>query len=280
MRTYKLILFLSLLIYSCNIVSQDDNDWFPSTITNLEDKITKTEKNIRYFVDPQMSIIERNNLIEMTTEYVRQNLMLIKESNFRDSVYIVLVRDKDEMIKYAGGRISGIAMLKDCYIPENMVCCIPKVLKHELMHILVRLKWNSLIKNEVNHPDWLTEGLAVYADPEAENFAGLTLEEMYAYFYQNKKLLALDLLTEFPSVISSDPTQIKIAYSQSGYIVQFLVERYGVQKLKELWIGDSDFEGIYGICLEDMIKKINKELNQKYINPIKFDWEEFSKSYD
>ena len=263
MKKYKLVLFLSLLIYSCNVVSQDDNDWSQSTITNLEDKITKTEGTIRYFVDPKMSIIERNNLIEMAAEYMKQNLMLIEESYLRDSVYIVLVRDKDEMIKYAGGRISGISMLKDYYVPENMICCIPKVLKHELMHILVLLKWDPLIKKDVKHPDWLTEGLAVYADPKAEDLADLTLEEKYVYFYQNNKLLKLDLLTKFPS-ISDDPTQIKIAYIQSGYIVQSLVERYGIQKLKELWIGNSDFEGIYGICLEDMIQKIDEEVDQKF----------------
>jgi len=262
MKKYNLILFL-FLIYNYSVVSQN-NDWSPSTFTHFEDKITRAEGNIRYFINPQMSTSEGDSLIETTKKYIEHNLELIGESDFKDSIYIVLVHSKDEIIKYAGGRMSGITILKDYYVPENMICCIPKVLKHELMHILVLLKWNPLIKNYIGHPEWLMEGLAVYADPEAEDFPELTLEEKYAYFYKNDKLLTLDLLIEFPNVISGDPIQIKTAYIQSGYIVQFLIERYGIQKLKELWFNSSDFEGIYGINLECMIQKINKELDQKY----------------
>ncbi|GAB6007631.1 peptidase MA family metallohydrolase [Dysgonomonas reticulitermitis] len=264
MKTYKLVLFLSLLMCSYNVISQN-NDWSPSTITQLGAKITKVNGSITYFIDPQSSASERKSIIETTKKYIEHNLELIGESDFKDSVYIVLARDKDEMIKYAGGRISGISMLKDQYVPQNMICCIPKVLKHELMHMIVSLKWNPLIKNYIGHPDWLAEGLAVYADPEAEDLKGFTLEEIYTKFYQSNKLLP-DLLTKFPSVTSSE---IKIAYIQSGYIVQFLIERYGVQKFKELWFENSDFERIYGIDLECMVQKINNELDQRYCSSIK-----------
>lgn len=262
MKKYKLVLFLSLLIYSYNLTSQN-KDWSHSTFAHLEDKITKVDGNIRYFINSGISATEGDSIIEITKKHIEHNLKLIGESDFKDSVYIVLVRSRDEMIKYAGGRISGISMLKDKYVPQNMICCISKVLKHELMHIIVSLKWNPLIKNYIGHPDWLSEGLAVYADPEAEALNGLTLKEVYASFHQNNKLLKSDLLIKFPSITS---TEIEIAYIQSGYIVQFLIERYGIQKFKELWFGSYDFEKIYGINMECMIQKINKELCQKYSN--------------
>lgn len=261
MKKIELILFLSfLLLYSYNVDSQN-KDWSLSTVTHLEDKITKTDGSIRYFIDPKSSTTARDSIIEITKGYIEHNLKLIGESDLNDSIYIVLVCNKDDMIKYAGGRISGISILKDEYVPQNMICCIPKVLKHELMHMIISLKWNPLIKNYIGHPDWLAEGSAVYADPEAEGLNDGTLEEAYANFYQNNRLLELDSLTKFPSIKSKE---IEIAYIQSGYIVQYLIERYGIQKFRELWLGINDFEKIYGMSMKCMIKKINKELDKKY----------------
>lgn len=261
----KSILVLFLLIYTYNVISQN-NDWSLSSISHLEGKRTKVDDNIRYFIDSEMNDSEGDSIIEITKKYIKHNAELITESNFKDSVYVVLVQSKDEMLEYVdvGDPISGICMPKDPYVPHNLVICIPKVLKHELMHMLVALNWNPLIEDYTQRPTWLSEGLAVYANPEAEDLNGLTLKEVYASYYQDNKLLDIDLLTYFPSITSPE---INLAYIQSGYIVQYLIERYGIQKFKKSWIDGFDFKGIYGISLEEMILKINEDLYQKPIAP-------------
>ena len=267
MRKYILILSLILIISGCKFGSKDDG-W--SLSTEVENKITKKEGTITYFVDPQMSIDDRNDIIKKTTEYIKQNLTIIGESDdFNDPLYVVIARDRAEM-----GGIAGLGGAKNRHpeLPENLVQCIPRVLKHELMHVMSQLRWGH---RDIGHPQWLEEGLAVYAGPEAEPLPELTLEEKYAYFYKIEKLLTTDLLIIFPSV--EDRVSRSIPYIQSGYIVQFLIERYGIQKLKEFWVENSDFEKIYGMSFNDLIMEINKEISQKYSDPVELDWEKYCK---
>jgi hypothetical protein len=264
---------LYLFLYFCAIAwcaFPQNNGWTPSTYAHLENKMTKADGNIRYFVNPKLNIAERDSLIELTAKYIRLNLALIEESSFNDSVYIVFAGNKDEMIKYVGTPISGVTLLKDDYVPENMIYCIPKVLKHELMHMLVLLKWKPTMGDSLKHPSWLEEGLAVYADPEAEDLGHKSIEGEYALLYQNKKLLPLRLLNEFPTITTDDTSQIRIAYIQSGYIVKFLIERYGIGKLKKLWVGNVDFNKIYGIDMDGVIKEMNKDIGQKYFSSPKY----------
>lgn len=259
--TFLLILFFTL--NGTSVIFSQDSDWIKSTFPNLENKMTKVDGNIRYFIDSYLSSIEMDSMTIVSQQYINQNLDLINESDFIDSLYIILVQNKDEMIKYTGHKISGIALLKDEFVPQNMVCCIPKVLKHELMHIITQLKWG--LNSDVRIPDWLTEGLAVYANPEAESCDKYTLEQKYIYFLQNEMLLSSDMLIQFPSILEVDTKVLDIAYNQAGYIVSFLIDKYGIDKLRMLWSkGMNDFDKIYECSFEDMISKIRDELKLKH----------------
>lgn len=176
MEKRKLYLFLCFCAIALCTFPQN-NDWTPSAHAHLENKITKTDGNVRYFVNSKLNIAERDSLVGMSAKYIRQNLALIDESGINDSVYIVFAENKDEITKFVGTPISGVTLLKDDYVPENMIFCIPKVLKHELMHMLVQLKWKPTTVNSVKHPSWLEEGLAVYADPEAEDLGTRVLRK-------------------------------------------------------------------------------------------------------
>ena len=69
-----------------------------------------------------------------------------------------------------------------------------------------------------------------------------------------------------------------IAYHQSAYIVQSLIEFQGIEKIKELWqAGFIDFEKIYGMPFSEMESKINTSIMDKYPTSIVIDWETFRK---
>ena len=276
--------------FNKDCIELDPNTWLPAysppsydvnqKVPMFDGMETKEVENLKFTVASTMTMLERDSLIAQTQKYIAQNLELIGEQFFNDSVHIVTFSDRNEMSRILDGFV-GAAMLKDdVVIMENIVYAVhsnkQSVLKHELMHIVALLKWgeNPYTLN------WLNEGLATLADLRAFDCDGHTLEERYVYFIQNDKLIDTEiLLTKFFGDAIDDVIGNKTAYNQSAYIVGYLIENYEIEKLKRLWQSTiSDFELIYNISFDDLILKINNELREKYPKPIKFNWESFSKN--
>lgn len=264
-------------------IDPQPDDWLPAynppslSRPEIDEMVTKDVDNIRFTLNSAISIEERNNIIVKTKEYIAQNLALINESEFDDYFELMLVRNRAEMAKYFGGSIGGQAVAKS-EDNENLIYCIYgdkySPLKHELMHIVTMCKWGY---NAGVQPEWLVEGMAVFANPEVYSCDGHTLEERYIYFLQTGKLLSSEALIKFPEW--KEVYENKLSYNQSAYIVSVLFKKYGVEKIKELWQnGMKDFERIYGMTFDKMIENINSELNKKYPNPIEFNWKVFKDS--
>lgn len=271
-----LLVLVSLLFFnSLNSVSQN-SDWIPSEYPQLESKMWKIDGKIKYFVDSTMDISTRNEIIHKTKEYIADNLKFINETSFDDSLYLIIIRDRNEMEKYVGGRFAGITYIKDEIIPVNHIYSIYKKgdnpLKHELMHLVSLNKWGKTTGAFVS---WLSEGLAMLADPSLDNCEDHTFEEKYVYFLQNNKLLsAKELIFSMHDFVMPE---LKIFYAQSACIVDYLLRHYGMDKVKQQWISRIErFEEIFGLSFDELIIKINNELNQKYPNAIEFDWEKFN----
>ena len=67
-----------------------------------------------------------------------------------------------------------------------------------------------------------------------------------------------------------------IAYHQSAYIVQYLIETYGVQKFGLLYqSGIDSFQKIYGIQFKQILLDIKNKLDKKYTVASDIDWNTF-----
>lgn len=276
--TGKKMLFplLLLLVYCCRMNAQNDG-WIPSGYPKLGSKVWKTDGKIKYFVDSTMHISQRNEIIRKTKEYIADNLKFINESNFEDSVYLLITRDRNEIKKYIGIGYAGVTIIKNNDIPVNQVYSIyteeHNPLKHELMHLVSFNKWGEVTDNI--KLSWLIEGLAILADPDMDNRENCTFEEKYAYFLQTNNLLNSKDLMYPPS--EYEMPKLKIAYNQSAYIVEYLIENYGLNRIKQQWkSGMECFQDIFGLTFDELILKINNELNQKYPALINLDWEKFN----
>jgi hypothetical protein len=65
-----------------------------------------------------------------------------------------------------------------------------------------------------------------------------------------------------------------IAYHQSAYIVQYLIEKYGIERLKNLWqSGFQDFERIYDVPYQKIESDIQQELKIRIPVVPNIDWE-------
>lgn len=280
MENFKvgLILYLFLLsLLSCGSVNAQENGWFPAGHPRLASKDWKREGNITYFVDSTMHLCQRNEIIHKTKEYIADNLRFINEFNFDDSVYVVITRDRNEMKKYFGRNFGGFAHIKNEYEPFNWIYAIygkgNSPLKHELMHLVVETKWGEPL--DPSRLTWLSEGLAMLADPELDNNEERTFEEKYVYFLQTNRLLSTeDLMLPFSE---HKMPQVKIIYAQSAYIVEYLIRNYGMSKVKQMWNTYMVFfESVFGFTFEQLMLDISKELNKKYPDPINLDWDKFN----
>jgi hypothetical protein len=92
---------------------------------------------------------------------------------------------------------------------------------HELTHVLVGDFTFSCLGSM---PTWMVEGIAVYGEGGPEP-SGVT------YFEQNKKDNTLLSFKVLSGGFSEDPNQADLSYSQSYYMVNYLIEKYGQDKM-------------------------------------------------
>lgn len=270
------LLTLLIILFSYKVFSQN-NGWYLRTDfkRDVGDMFYKQEGKIKYTFYSDVSMEERSLIMSLTNLYIEENLAILQESEFNDSIDIILVRNRNDMITHVGAPISGLTFTNvDEFVKQKLIVCIggdKNPFKHELMHMVSECKWGT--PDDYQRFKWLQEGLATYADSKAE-CDNYSFEEKYIYFIQNEKLINGDsLVNEF------DTQYPKVAYNQSAYIVKFLIDNYGIDCLKKLWTGTmDDFITIYGVSFDGMMKKIEAELKEKYPDLIKFDWNEFEKT--
>lgn len=102
-----------------------------------------------------------------------------------------------------------------------------KILEHELIHKL------TISKSKNNMPYWFSEGLAVYF----ANFPNESEEYRKKSHYLNMyKDYVMDIrkIEKVNLEKMKDPKQIDNYYNNAGMIVKFMVNEYGIQKVKEI----------------------------------------------
>lgn len=275
MKNIILLSIFSLLIANCELLSQD-NGWEPSLDSNLLHKVTKMDEKIRYTVDSTMELSQRNEIVRKTKEYIADNLRFIKETNFEDSIWVIIVYDRNEMKKYVNRAVGGIVISKNSFISMDHVLAIHNEgyssLKHELMHVVSRSKWGDIGGFQLR---WLSEGLAMLADPDIDNCESLNFEKKYAYFLQTNKLISTEDLIFSTSDLKMP--EVKIFYAQSAYIVEYLLKNYGLDKVKQQWgLPMDSFSEIFGLAFDELISRINTDMREKYPDPVELDWNKFN----
>lgn len=124
-----------------------------------------------------------------------------------------------------------------------------RAITHELTHLVThQMTFNPY----GNLPNWLNEGLSMYAEGEMEAVYQVYLEQAVA----TDSLLSLRSLA---SPFSAYAATSYLAYAQSHSIVGFLIEEYGQQKMFELLstfgqgsTGDGALLKVYGFDMDSL----------------------------
>jgi hypothetical protein len=86
-----------------------------------------------------------------------------------------------------------------------------------------------------------------------------------------------DKLIDIDSLTSDFYAQSEmIGYHQSAYLVEYLLNNYNIEQLKQLWAkGFDSFESIYGISFSKAKTYLDRALLKKYPSAPDIDWETF-----
>jgi hypothetical protein len=180
---------------------------------------------------------ELETLAKLHDEARRRVLDLLGERRYPPRVHVFAVETRERMRQMLGWETNGQA------IPDgNALCVVFSKLTnaagaHELMHVVSQNLWGALSPTR----NWLNEGLAVYSD-DVYGWGGYELHALSKHMRQTGQSVPLAaLMTDF------DKQPQQLSYPATGSFVKFLYQRYGRDKLKQLWQAElDDLPAIYG----------------------------------
>jgi len=255
----SLNLFILTSVISCTAQPNKIADWK----TNCT--VTKKIRNITFsFPSTGFAFDFRDSIIDACFEAIKHDLSIIHQTEYTDTITAMFLSSREEMRGFTGSPAAGNAFpqMRKVWFVANKELSPP--LKHELMHMITISSWGQ----PPQQSNWLKEGIAAYAENSCNGF---TVEQIYAFFEKKNMLISIDSLTAH---FYMEPEMI--AYHQSAYISQYLIDNYGVQKFSLLWQSSIDsFEKIYGSPYKQILLDIKNKLDKKYPEAPDIDWNTF-----
>lgn len=196
----------------------------------------ESEHFLFYF--PANTTIEEKGYFELLHEYYYRELSDFFETSPDEKTEVFVFRDADQKEALYGARSVDMARLWDNAVFLTIDSYYGTI-KHELAHIFSA----GFGEGPFAGPDMLNpamlEGLAVAASPFYGEYPVRYLSAAARKFGTYVPLERLFSGLHFFGSVSS------VSYVQSGAFIEFLIERYGIEKMKLLYC-DIDFQKYYG----------------------------------
>lgn len=179
---------------------------------------------------------------ELDAAYARI-LSVLGIRGYDHGIYLLAVDSKEEMQKVMGYKIKGGAAQGHDLVFFVYNPSIRPQFKHEIFHLISFETWGQT-KYRL-----LDEGGATYTDNFC--FYDNPMYSINAWYINEKMLFPLDkLIKDFDTCAKQSDV---IAYLQSAGIFKYLYEKYGIAKMKLLWVkGFEEFTSIYGFSISQL----------------------------
>jgi hypothetical protein len=258
LRLFNLCI-LAVVAINCTAQLNKISDW--KTICG----VTKTIRNITFdFSSTGFAYDNRDSIINVCFDAINHDLSIVHQNEYTDTIVAQFLGSRKEMFENVGNLASEDAfpqMGKIWFVADRN---ISPLITHEFMHMITFSLWGQPSQQSY----WLKEGIATYAQ---NNCNGLGVEQIYAFFEKRNMLIPIDSLVGH---FYAQP--MMIAYHQCAYIVQYLIETYGVEKFGLLYQSAIDsFEKIYGIKFKQILLDIKNKLDKKYPDTPDINWNTF-----
>lgn len=128
-----------------------------------------------------------------------------------------------------------------------------KVVVHEFTHVVIK----NISSPEVIIPQWLNEGVATYEAKQTDQLYGIG------------KLIRLDRIPSIETLESNssyDAMSDNKLYQFSYTLAEFIINKYGIEKLNNFIRSPSDYSGILGVDNNDFEQAWKDYLKVKYIS--------------
>ncbi len=149
-----------------------------------------------------------------------------------------------------------------------------ETLWHEIVHVThLRLSGNRI-------PRWLAEGIAVYETTAARPYWQMNLDFPFVLAFKNRRLLPLrDLDAGFNR--PTNPGQVSLSYFQAAQVVEFIVQKYGREKLVSMFPKfraglktPAVVDEVFGMDIDALDREFRDFIVQKYnLRNVDFDFE-------
>jgi tetratricopeptide (TPR) repeat protein len=186
---------------------------------------------------------EEMNIVAATHEFRFHQVTAALQISYRGKITSFIYPDAEMKRRFIGTGNTNIAKpwRKEIHLNKDSW---EGTLKHELVHVIAGEAGMPVIKAHYNIG--LTEGLATAIDNE---FGNRTLHE-YAAAMLKFKLIADPVRLIKPVGFAFQASSV--SYVMMGSFCRFLIDRYGILRLKELY-GGGNVEKIYGMPYEKLI---------------------------
>ena len=240
-----------------------DNDSLPFISINYA--------NFRmYFRGNSYTASHLDKLKEEADLTLQRIFSVLQISNYSKGLNLVLVDSAGELQRLSGMKVHGGFSLQDhdlIFMVNNNERNIP--MKHEVFHFISNDVWGFCESRLLN------EGGAVYTENKCNDYEN-PVYSITAYLLKQKKLFPfLSLISNFDNIALDNEV---IAYYESAAIFKYLYEKYGPEKMKQLWVKGFDaFESIYEIPLSQFEKEWTDYI-LTIPTPKNVDWENLSRN--
>ncbi len=185
--------------------------------------------------------------IALHHEYYYEQIAFYFRVRMNEKINSFIFKDSEQKKELLGTENADIAKpwLHECFtVYDNY----DATLRHEIAHVISSKFGTGILKVASNINPSLIEGVAVAADPF---YAEYDIHYMAALAYKNGFKINIKNLFSGYSFLTNTSS---LSYIYAGSFVKFLIERYGIEKLKRLY-SDIDFVKIYKKPVDELEKE-------------------------
>lgn len=202
-----------------------------------------------------MGTLKKN--VEADREHV---LHLLGATGYDPTITAFFLKSGSQMKELVGVEVDGRSRPAQ-HAVFSVVTPMRLHLKHELCHEIATNLWGAA-------EPWIEEGLAVYADEGAPDSSA----EPDTIRYDAWTLLSAGSLIPFEKLVRADWNSTiyspDVTYTELGGFVKFLYDRFGVERVKQIWQGGAEsIPAVVGMPLADVEREWRESLVTQFPAP-------------
>jgi tetratricopeptide (TPR) repeat protein len=223
---------------AAEVQSQDSYDVAANNLVALHDVLAKfqtlTNPHFRLRMSPPEAALYGARALDLL-ERARARLCDKYAMQFSEPVLVELFNDEKDFAVRTFGMPDNDGFLGVCFgrvITANSPASHPgrpfnwqAMLWHEFCHVVTL----QLTRNKM--PRWLSEGISVYEERQADPSWGERLTPRYRQMLLGEEFTPVSQLSR-AFLAPKSGLHLQFAYYESSLVVEFLVERYGQKKLQ------------------------------------------------